>query len=1131
MLGIVGKIPLSAQASRDRAVEINATVQESPPRIDLVWNSSSFPIIEQKIYRRLDDQSPWSLLATLADSATTFTDSSVSLGKAYEYWIYRVFSDLPSTACGYIRAGIRAPLVADRGKLILLVDDTMAGPLASEITQWIADLTGDGWTVVRQDVPRTATPPAIRSIVQNLHAADPASTRTLIFFGHLPVAYSGDFAADGHFEHYGAWPADVYYADVDGTWTDTTIDDDGGMYVNQNLPGDGKFDQSVLPSDVDLQMGRIDLSNLPAFSLSETELLRQYLNRNHAYRFKLGDFSNVPRRALVDDNFGFFYGDSFATDAWRSFAPICGIGNTFEVDWFDTLQTESYLWAYGCGGGSSDRAFWVGSTEDFATKDSRAVFNLLFGSWFGDWNQENNFLRAPLAGTTGSFGLVSCFASRPRWVFHPMAMGESIGYCTKLTQNNIYRTLHGYDSNNTERYVLSALQGDPTLRLYPVSPPSGLGVVPSGNSVVLNWSAAVDSSIEGYVISRASGSGGAYVTLNGAPITGTSFMDRTVSPSSSYSYMVRTVKLETSPSGTFLNPSQGIFSPTITAGSTNTGEIDVSGAGNSIVSGETVPMRSKDTDFGEATLNQPGVSRNYTIFNSGSDSLTLSTPQIHGTDGADFSITEAPATTLAPGTGTNLEILFTPSAQGRRSATVTFANSDPDETNYHFEIGGDGVSGSAEIANHPPNVSRSIHPDALAGADLLISNPGSSQLVHQLTTPLSDYTYRDSNSPGGPDYDWEEISVTGTPLTWTYVDEDLSNPLPLGFDFPFYGNPHQSVRVGINGFVTFTGKIAYGANSVLPNLSCSENIIAAFWNDIFLDSNCNIFYQNVGVNFVIQYDNVPLYGNANTRITCQIILKPSGEILLQYKAINQTGNNYTIGIQNGTRDKALLIAYNSPYVQPLLAIRILPPKPNPWLSLGATSGTIVPNGVQSVPLTLNSAGLEPGDYSTEVLIQSDDSRVTSRIIPVHLRVGNTPVEDWRQLNFQNIAGSGSAADLEDPDKDGKVNLLEYAFASSPLTSDSPSSVPTIIDGAGYLQVQFNRHQGRTDLRYHVEVTDDLQATWTRIASSVHGAPTLALGAYSVSETGGGDIRTVTVQDSSPVASFPRRFVRLSVIRD
>src|SRR5207253_1848922 len=110
---------------------------------------------------------------------------------------------------------------------------------------------------------------------------------------HVPVPYSGKINPDGHSDHVGAWPADVYYGDIDGNWTDTTVDftqstrppsDAADNLRLTNRPGDGKFDQDQIPSAVELEVGRVDLANMPgddywgvdAVIPSETELLRRY---------------------------------------------------------------------------------------------------------------------------------------------------------------------------------------------------------------------------------------------------------------------------------------------------------------------------------------------------------------------------------------------------------------------------------------------------------------------------------------------------------------------------------------------------------------------------------------------------------------------------------------------------------------------------------------------------------------------------------------------------------------------------------------------------------------------------------------------------------------------------------------
>src|SRR5262249_11265763 len=136
-------------------------------------------------------------------------------------------------------------------------------------------------------------------------SADPGQTRTVFILGHVPVPYSGMEAEDGHRSqrwgvHLGAWATDLYYGDVDGIWTDKlpyASSDPPSYPETRNDPGDGKFDQAVLPANaagvarLELSVGRVDFAKMPAFEQartprSEIQLLRNYLNKDHAYRHK-----------------------------------------------------------------------------------------------------------------------------------------------------------------------------------------------------------------------------------------------------------------------------------------------------------------------------------------------------------------------------------------------------------------------------------------------------------------------------------------------------------------------------------------------------------------------------------------------------------------------------------------------------------------------------------------------------------------------------------------------------------------------------------------------------------------------------------------------------------------------------
>jgi hypothetical protein len=535
------------------SVEVSAVVQANPARVTLQWpadtNATAYTI------SRLGSSGSWTQVGSLSGTATQFADTNVALGSRIEYRLYKTTSR-GYIGTGYLLAGINAPAVESRGKVILLVDATWSSSLAPELRRLEQDLLGDGWLVLRQDVPRSTPVPQVKAIIQNLYQSDPANVRALFLFGHIPVPYSGDFAPDGHANHTGAWPADVYYADIDGTWTDSAVTAvDAEKEWNHNTPGDGKFDQSTLPSDVELEVGRVDLYNMTCFanktwSRNEEYLLRQYLEKDH--RFRHGQLP-LPRRGLVIDNFG-ADNEALASTAWRAFAPMFGAANNTQISWgtyFSTLASDGYLWSYGNGGGGYYTCAGIGSSDDFALNDAKVVFTFFFGSYYGDWDNESNFLRAPLGSTT--YTLTSTWGSRPHWFVHPMALGETIGFTAKLTQNNSTK----YEpANFGTREVHTALLGDPTLRMHPVIPPSNFsGSFSSG--ATLSWAASADQNIAGYYVYRATSDAGPFVRISSTPVAGTSFNDPAGTISSVY--MVRALKLETSGSGTYYNLSQGVF--------------------------------------------------------------------------------------------------------------------------------------------------------------------------------------------------------------------------------------------------------------------------------------------------------------------------------------------------------------------------------------------------------------------------------------------------------------------------------------------------------------------------------------------------------------------------------------------
>jgi hypothetical protein len=562
----------------DYSVQVSSSVAASPARITLTWTQDTHGApTSYTVSRKALSDTAWGAGVTLAGSATSYTDTGVTPGTAYEYRIVKVAPGY--TGYGYIATGLEVALTDHRGTVVLVVDAHVAAPLARELARLEDDLVGDGWTVVRRDVSRDDSPANVKSVIKSIYAADPTNVRAVFLFGHVPVPYSGNLFPDGHPDHQGAWPADVYYGDMDGSWTDSTVDFTETLNANpadaarlSNHPGDGKFDQTALPSAVELEVGRVDLANMPGRTADgrttlpgEIELLRRYLEKDHAFRHRI---SNTTRRAILGDYFGTRGGEAFAASGFRSFAPLVGAANIRNLNlefngragvWLTEASREDYLLAYSCGPGTYTTIAGIGTREhndghttDFVAHNVRGVFNLLYGSWLGDWDTEDNMLRAPLAT---DYGLVSAWSGRPHWFIHHVGIGETIGFSARATQNN--RGVYQTQINSCQNRIHVALMGDPTLRLHPVVPAANLTGTANGAATALSWTPSSDTAIVGYHVYRRTNRHEAFTRLTDAPITGTSFIDNASLPTATY--MVRAVKLESTTSGSYYNPSQGIF--------------------------------------------------------------------------------------------------------------------------------------------------------------------------------------------------------------------------------------------------------------------------------------------------------------------------------------------------------------------------------------------------------------------------------------------------------------------------------------------------------------------------------------------------------------------------------------------
>ena len=119
-------------------------------------------------------------------------------------------------------------------------------------------------------------------------------------------------------------------------------------------------------------------------------------------------------------------------------------------------------------------------------------------------------------------------------------------------------------------------------------------------------------------------------------------------------------------------------------------EINITGNAITINSGDTTPSATDDTEFGSTAPGSP-ISNTFTIQNNGTLSLSIGTITFTGANPGDFSISAAPAPSVAASGSTTFTIDFDPTANGTRSAIINIVNNDADENPYTFTIQGTGV--------------------------------------------------------------------------------------------------------------------------------------------------------------------------------------------------------------------------------------------------------------------------------------------------------------------------------------------------------------------------------------------------------------------------------------------------------
>lgn len=174
-------------------------------------------------------------------------------------------------------------------QLAVIVNSLIVDTLKAALDLYLLDLAGEGFAATIY-ATSGGTPEDMRAFLQQLHAG---GMDGCLLIGDMPVPWyeMSDCFSPGWNEEF---PCDLFYMDLDGTFTDADAD--------------GLYDQHTGQTAPDIWFGRLTASSLTFESASEVSLLMNYFEKNHRYRSGLAP---LAEQALVYTDDDWIYRSSF----------------------------------------------------------------------------------------------------------------------------------------------------------------------------------------------------------------------------------------------------------------------------------------------------------------------------------------------------------------------------------------------------------------------------------------------------------------------------------------------------------------------------------------------------------------------------------------------------------------------------------------------------------------------------------------------------------------------------------------------------------------------------------------------------------------------------------------------------
>lgn len=154
--------------------------------------------------------------------------------------------------------------------------------------------------------------------------------------------------------------------------------------------------------------------------------------------------------------------------------------------------------------------------------------------------------------------------------------------------------------------------------------------------------------------------------------------------------------------------------------------------------------------------------------------------------------------------------------------------------------------------------------------------------------------------------------INAVPLFFPNTDDGCTSPINIGFSFDYYCTSYNSVLIYSNGLIQFninqpsTFPLGYDQAQLLPSPTVPNAIVCFRMDDLDPGQGGTVTYTTIGStpnqSFVVTYSNVPLFSNASSLHSGQIVLHETTNMIdiISISSPYHSINFATQGIENAT---------------------------------------------------------------------------------------------------------------------------------------------------------------------------------------------------------------------------------------